>query len=403
MRQVNYGEPSVARLRDLIEWLSFVPDELNVNQHDSQISGVPEENEHQFREYFAHTGARSFYAKPLVDDQGRLGLLTYEASTADAFHVAHIELIKILGGQATVALRNAQLYQEVPFINVLEPILERKRRFMGMHKHRRATVIATLAAVLLFLVFVPIPLRVAGDAAVAPMRTAQIQPEFDGVIKRVLVREGQFVEQGTVIAEMDDFEFRNALVEAQAKYSTAESEMNRALAANDGRTAGIQRTQAAYWSAEMQRTQHRLDHARLTSPISGLVTTPFIENFAGRKLDAGDKFAEVIDTSNATVDVSVDEQDVSLLKAGMPAGVKLDTYPTRTFRGSVIVVSPKGEVREDQRVFFARVEVPNDKGRLRAGMQGRGKVMAGWRPAGYVLFRRVGMWLLGKAWSWFGF
>ncbi len=403
MRQINFGEPSVARLRDLIEWLSFSRDELYVTQKDDDINGVPEESKPQFREYFRATNVRSFYARPLADDQGRLGLLTYESSDSNAFNSAHFELIKILGGQATVALRNAQLYQEVPFINVLEPILERKRKFMAMQKQRRTVIAIAGVAALLFLVFAPIPMRITGDAIVAPMRTAQIQPEFDGVISRVLVHEGETVERGTVIAEMEDFDFRKALAEATAKYQSAVSEMNRALASNDGTTAGVQRAQVAYWSSEVQRAQDRLERTKLKSPINGVVTTPFVEDFAGKKLDAGDKFAEVIDTSKATVDVAVDEQDVGLLKSGMSAGVKLDSYPTRTFRGSVAVVSPRSEAREDQRMFFARVEVPNPDGNVRAGMQGRSKVMAGWRPAGYVLFRRTGMWFWGKLWSWFGF
>jgi len=49
------------------------------------------------------------------------------------------------------------------------------------------------------------------------------------------------------------------------------------------------------------------------------------------------------------------------------------------------------------------VEVPNPDGIVRAGMQGRSKVSTGWHPAGYVLFRRTGMWFWGKLWSWFGF
>jgi len=68
----------------------------------------------------------------------------------------------------------------------------------------------------------------------------------------------------------------------------------------------------------------------------------------------------------------------------------------------VVILSPKGEVQGDGRVFYARVEVPNEEGALRAGMEGRAKINAGWRPAGYVLFRDLGMWFWSKLWSWFG-
>jgi hypothetical protein len=48
------------------------------------------------------------------------------------------------------------------------------------------------------------------------------------------------------------------------------------------------------------------------------------------------------------------------------------------------------------------VEVPNPGNLMRAGMRGRAKLAVGWRPVGYVLFRRPFMWVYAKLWSWFG-
>jgi len=67
-----------------------------------------------------------------------------------------------------------------------------------------------------------------------------------------------------------------------------------------------------------------------------------------------------------------------------------------------MVVSPKSQVEGDQRYFYARVSVPNGNGSMRPGMQGRGKISVGWRPVGYVLFRRPAMWIYSKLWSWLG-
>ncbi|HWR13906.1 MAG TPA: efflux RND transporter periplasmic adaptor subunit [Terriglobales bacterium] len=403
MLKINFGEPSVIALRNLVEWLSFTREDLTVQQHDEQITGSTEQTKESFRHYFAQTGVKGFHARLLNDDQGRLGLLVYESSDPDFLSSAHIELIKILSGQATVALRNAQLYQEVPFINVIGPIMERKRKFMGMDRQRRVRVGLLAAAVVLFLLFFPVPLRIAGDVNVTATRTAMVQPEFDGVVKRVLVREGDAVRKGSILAEMDDWEFRRLLAEAEAKYSSAVSEMNRALAANDGTTAGVQRANVALWSSEAARLREKIERAKLRSPVDGVVTTPFVENFTGRKLDAGEKFAEIADTSHAVVDVAVEEQDVPLLQAGMSAGVKLDSYPTKTFRGNVLVISPKSEPVGDQRMFYARVDVPNPDRLVKPGMQGTAKIWTGWKSAGYVMFRRPGMWMWGKLWSWFGF
>ena len=129
--------------------------------------------------------------------------------------------------------------------------------------------------------------------------------------------------------------------------------MNQALAANDGSEAGVQRVQADYWKAEVDRARQLLEKAELRSPIDGVVATPHVENFAGRKLEPGDSFAEVVDTSQAMVDVAVDDVDAGLLKAGQKAVVKLNSYPTRTFRGDVVMVSPKAEMLHEA-PFFSR-------------------------------------------------
>jgi RND family efflux transporter MFP subunit len=294
------------------------------------------------------------------------------------------------------------MYTELPFIGVIEPLLQKKQRFMRMEARRRKTVLVLAAAVIAFLVVCPLPMRVDGTASVEPVHSATLQPDFDGVIKTVNVREGDQVAKGTVLGTMEDWDARAALAAAQAKRDAALGEMNRALASNRDSEAGVQRVQADFWTAEVTRARERLEHTRLRSPIEGVVATPHIENLVGKHLDAGDVFAEVVDTSRATVDVAVEEKDAALLQQGAKAAVKLDGFPTRTFRGEVQVVSPKGAVEGEERVFYARVRVPNPDGTIRAGMQGRGKVSAGWHPAGYVLFRRVGMWFWTKIWTWIG-
>jgi RND family efflux transporter MFP subunit len=229
-----------------------------------------------------------------------------------------------------------------------------------------------------------------------------VQPEFEGVVGKVLVHEGQAVKRGQVIAEMESWDRQTALAAAQARYQTALLQMNHALATNDGAEAGVQRVQADYWKTEVANAQQLLQRAELRSPIDGVVSTPHIDTFVGRRLQFGDTFAEVVDASTAIVDVAIDDDDVSLLRTGQNAAVKLNGYPTHTFRGTVETISPKGEAQGDSRIFFARVAVANPDGLIRTGMEGRGKISTGWQMSGYVLFRRPAIWLYSRIWNWFG-
>lgn len=400
--QLDASAPNIAPLDEILRWTLLSQEVLHVRQHGDNIDTDREETRAKFQIYFQRSGMRAFYALPLQDDTGRVGVLGMESRDPDFLSPAHLEILQVLSAQATVALRNAQMYKEVPFISVLQPVLEKKRKFMAMEKRRRTFLMASGVALLLFLAAVPLPLRVDGDAVVAPLHTAQIQPEVEGVVRNVYVREGDHVAAGQVIADMADWDVRSQLAQAQAKYQTAVLQMNRALATGDGSEAGTQRVQADYWKSELARDQQLLDRTHLRSPIEGVISTPHIENMVGRRLQHGDSFAEVLDTSHAVVDVAIDDTDSSLLRTGSRAAIKLNGFPTRTFRGDVAVVSPKGTMVGDSRVFFARVAIPNPSGEIRAGMEGRGKVRAGWYPSGYVLFRSPLVWLYSRIWSWFG-
>jgi RND family efflux transporter MFP subunit len=345
---------------------------------------------------------RAFYVVPLTDEEGRVGILSFESSDPSFLNDVHFEMIKVLSGQTTVALRNASLYQEVPFIGILQPLIQKKAKFMALPERRRAAILALVALAIVFLGAFPIPMRVSGGALTSAARTAQIEPELDGVIAKVYVHEGDYVSRDAILADLEDWEYRDALSSAQAKYRSAVSEANRSLSANDGTQAGILQVQSQYWASEVRRLQERLEKTRLRTPIAGSVTTPHVENLVGKKLGAGDDFAEVADSSAATIDVTVDQSDLALLHAGDDAAVKLDAFPTKTFRGMVTRISPKSQIEQEQRVFYARVQVPNGEGLIRPGMQGRGKISVGWRPVGLVFLRGPLGWLYSKWWSWMG-
>ena len=400
--KVDTDSPELSPLNEVLQWASLSDEIIHVRKHGEENDADREETRAKFKKYFAESGMQGFYAVPLNDDTGRVGMLCLESSDPDFLTAAHLEILQVLTSQATVALRNAQMYKEVPFISVLEPVLVRKRKFMAMEKRRRELVVAGVAAAVIFLVAFPFPLRVDGDAVVAPLRRAEVQPETDGVVRQVFVKEGEHVHAGQVIAAMEDWSAQAAVAEAQSRYQSALLQMNSALATSQGTTAGTQNVQAQYWKTELDRARQLLDKSQLRSPIDGTIATPHVEDFTGRKLGRGDSFAEVVDTSQAIVDVAADDEDAGLLRIGEPASVKLNSYPERTFHGKVAIISPKATSVQGSPTFYSRVAIPNPDGAIRAGMQGRGKIRVAWRPAGYVLLRRPTVWVYSKLWDWLG-
>ncbi|MGC2400093.1 MAG: GAF domain-containing protein [Acidobacteriaceae bacterium] len=401
MENISVGDAQVERLRELLQWLSGYDRQLLVRQHGEEPETEDAKASAAVGKHFAASGYRALYALPLSDDEGRVGLLLYESSDADFLDQAHIEMIKVLAGQTTVAIRNALLYREVPLINLLAPVFQRKQAFLRSERKRQGVILGGIAAAILLLIFCPLPLRIGGTAVVAPESIVTLAAPVEGNIAQVYAREGQHVRRGEVVAAMDDWAWRNQLAAARAKYDAAMLAMQGDLARHSA-LAGEDRTQADLLRAEMERARLRIANGQLRSPIDGVVMTPNLQNAIGEHLDAGAAFAEVLDLSTARIHIGVDQQDAYLIKPGQQVAIKLDSFPAETRHGQVFSVSPEAQAEGNSRVFYAHVLLPNGNGELRTGMDGRAKIFAGYRPAGFVLLRTPALWLWEKLWDWIG-
>jgi GAF domain-containing protein len=398
MSSLPYGDARVEQLNELVRWLSSQADSLHLRQNDD-LEGA--ELPIEIVRHFEATGYRALYSLPLSDDQGRVGLLLYESSDPDFLDLPHTEMIKILAGQATVAIRNALLYREVPLISLLEPLVQRKRALLRTSGSRRLSLVGGLALLTLFLVFCPLPMRVTGEAVVAPQHIVTVAAPVDGNVTEVFAHEGQRVAAGDVLGTMNDWQWRMELASSEAKYQEAMLLMQTDLA-HGAAQSGTDRAQAEYLQAEVARARARLEGARLKSPIAGIVITPSLQNVAGGHLDAGATFAQVLDLSSAVVNIAIPQSDAGLMHPGQYAAIKLDSYPQRSWHDRVAIVSPEAQEAEGEATFAARVPLPNADGTLRAGMTGRAKIFIGYRPAGYVLLRRPALWIWQSLWNWIG-
>jgi len=401
MARLPMGDPAVKRVEQLVNWLSSETDALNISWHEGSERDERADLAPEVRHHFEQTGYRALYALPLKDDQGRVGVLIFESSEPDFLGVAQIEMMKVLAGQATVALRNALLYREVPLISLLEPLMQKRKALMRTTGRRSLAYAAAAVALYLFLAFCPLPMRVAGDAVVEAQHLATVAAPVDGNVDKVYVHEGQRVAAGEVLGVLNDWQWRANLAAAEAKYQQALLEMEDDLAHGSAR-AGTDRANVNYLRSEAAQAHARLDSAQLRSPIAGIVVTPNLENAAGEHLDAGSPFAQVLDLNSAVVRIAVPERDAELLRSGQSASIKLDSYPQRTWHDAVAVVSPLAVAGDGERTFSVKVPVPNADAALHAGMSGKGKISVGWRPAGYVLLRQPALWVWQTLWNWIG-
>src|SRR5205807_8898951 len=115
--EVNQKDPKVKELGGIMDWAGQSGAEVYVSQQNGKVDSTRAETVAKFQTHFESSGMRSFYALPLVDEEGALGLLALESKSPNFLNASHLELVKIFAGQATVAIRMAYLYVPVPASN----------------------------------------------------------------------------------------------------------------------------------------------------------------------------------------------------------------------------------------------------------------------------------------------
>ncbi len=398
--KVNLKDAATKEWNEIINWSGNLGTELYVSAQADEIDSDRAETREKFRVHFAATDMRSFYALPLHDEEGALGLLTLESKTPRFLNASHLELLKIFSGQATVAIRNAQLYRQVPLIGALEPIAARKRAFLALPKSKRVAAISALVGALLLLLFLPWNLKVVGNAYVLPTRTATVNAEIDGVIEKVNYREGDVVPSGAVVAALRGDEYLLNLNDARARSNILERELTRVQAASGAAAAQIERVRLEQTQREIAFNQMKLNQTLIHAPISGVVITPKIEEKRGQLIHRGEVFCETADINPVIVEAAVPEDDIGLISPKQEVWLKANAFPSQKFIGQITQISPQATTEQGARVFIVRAEIENPNRTLRTGMVGRVKILTGNRSAGYVLLREPLRWMQKTIWTW---
>jgi membrane fusion protein (multidrug efflux system) len=91
--------------------------------------------------------------------------------------------------------------------------------------------------------------------------------------------------------------------------------------------------------AALDNAQRDFDHTIVRAPMSGTATQ--VDNIQlGRFVAAGTPVLSVIDDQAPWVDANPKETDITYLRVGQKATLDVDSFPDRTFTGTVVAVSP---------------------------------------------------------------
>jgi multidrug efflux pump subunit AcrA (membrane-fusion protein) len=202
--------------------------------------------------------------------------------------------------------------------------------------------------------------------------------------RRQMVREGVGSRQANEEAQGELETKRRAVAEADAALRLLKAGSRpEEIAAQE---AVLKRSRA-----ELAFVDEKLAMTIVRAPIDGDIMTPRFREHLNEGVEAGGLVCEIANTRRMRAEIFMPEREVDVLALGMPAVVKVESYPARPFEGKVDFIAPIVDGK-DRRVRVV-VELDNADGALKANMTGYGEVEAGKRSLLDLATRRIVRWV----------
>ena len=271
------------------------------------------------------------------------------------------------------------------------------------HRSTRSRWYWLLGAVLLLGIFQvmrgrqPLPVdtalaRAAADAGpvslldasgfVTARRIATVSAKITGKVREVLIEEGQQVEQGQVLATLDDADAQAAMELSRAQLSAAKAQLaelraNLDLARRDlarqqdlvrqqlssqqaldnaetnvktlNARIASQLAQVEVASKSVAVTQQQLDNTIVRAPFSGVITVKAAQpgemispiSAGGGSIRTG--IGTLVDMESLEIQVDVNEAYIGRVAPGMPVQAVLNAYPEWKIPGRLLAIIPTAD------------------------------------------------------------
>jgi HlyD family secretion protein len=166
---------------------------------------------------------------------------------------------------------------------------------------------------------------------------------------------------------------RARLEEGRAALKQSRSNLNRIAATEKEVAAAGARVESAKAALELADIQLR--RTGLTAPFDGIITSRNVE--PGEVVSPGREVMSLADLARVDLKIFVDETEIGKVKPGQPVAVKIDTFPDKTYSGTVTFISPEGEFTPKiiqthkervKLVYRVKISVPNPNFELKPGM-----------------------------------
>jgi putative peptide zinc metalloprotease protein len=285
---------------------------------------------------------------------------------------------------------------------------------------RRVVIVsASLAVILIALLFLPMPVNVKTACVIDAPNKIRVTASTPGFLSEILVRDGSRVSQGDPLVLLTNPELEKNLHQLRLQEeSVLASEAEAVSRQMDARIPAL-RALASQYGLAVAKYSADLEKLRIAAPSSGTVIAKGLRDQKGTFLREGSPICEILPEGPLEVVLALSEKQAGIVRAGQTASFRIHSLPGEEWSGTVRSVSSSPSIElphqslgqhaggtvpailsssnsisqsdntpvalPSGQVYKARIAIEDPDGTLRPGMGGRLRIQTGSKPLGVCL------------------
>lgn len=348
----------------------------------------------------ASRGDVAVLSVPLADDKDTTGVLTLERSRDRPFDASDLALCETTG-QLLGPIFALKQREEMGLGRRWLLALRRGGTMLVGPRHPGLKLVALVLAVVAgVLALAGTTYRVSAKVAIEGAVQRAVVAPYQGYVAESVVRAGETVRQGQVLARLDDRDLRLERARWSAESEQMARRYRQSAAAQDRAAMTIAAAQEDQARAQLALVEERLARATLTAPFDGLVVVGDLSQLLGSPVEQGKVLFEVAPLDAYRVILNVDERDIAEVHRGQRGELALSGMPYERLPFTVRNVTPISSAQDGRNFFRVEAQLEGASVRLRPGMEGVGKVEIGERKLLWIWTHSFVEWLQLAAWRW---
>lgn len=205
---------------------------------------------------------------------------------------------------------------------------------------------------------------------------AQVVAKISGIIKEILVEEGDRVRAGQALAVLDEDQYRLEVARAEANLARLQNDFNRNKEMFERNLISAEAFERVKFDMESQKATLELAKLNVTNStirasIGGVVSERLIKE--GNMVTMNQALFRITDMDPLQAIIYVPEHEMSKIRVGQSTLLDIDALPDVEFRGRVARISPI--VDRTTGTFKVTVVVNDSANRLKPGMFSRVRIV----------------------------